>query len=87
MVTKHPSLPPLQWQPLAGGLVTLFRDILRSRMLIRSVGTRVYLMLTGCLIAFMVATCFVTEPVTERESLQREIEAQYSQTGQSQARR
>ena len=47
----------------------------------------VYLMLTGCLIAFMVATCFVTEPVTERESLQREIEAQYSQTGQSQARR
>ena len=28
----------------------------------------------------MVATCFVTEPVTERESLQREIEAQYSQT-------
>ncbi len=47
----------------------------------------VYLMLTGCLIALMVATCFVTEPVTERESLQREIEAQYSQTGQSQARR
>ena len=86
-VTKHPFLPPLQWQPLAGGLVIHFRDILHLRMLIRSVGTQVYLMLTGCLIAFMVATCFVTEPVTERESLQREIEAQYSQTGQSQARR
>ena len=47
----------------------------------------IYFMLTGCLIAFMVVTIFVTEPVTERESLQREIEAQYLQTGQSQARR
>ena len=47
----------------------------------------VYMMLAGCLIAFMVATCFVTEPVTERESLQREIESNYATDGQSKTQR
>jgi len=47
----------------------------------------VYLMLAGCLFAFMFATLFVKEPVTERETLQREIEANYAKNGQSQIQR
>lgn len=47
----------------------------------------VYLMLAGCLFAFMFATLFVKEPVTERETLQREIEANYAKNGYSQIQR
>jgi PAT family beta-lactamase induction signal transducer AmpG len=47
----------------------------------------VYLMLAGCLFAFMFATLFVKEPVTERETLQREIEANYAKNGHSQIQR
>ena len=35
----------------------------------------------------MITTCFVTEPITERESLQREIEAGYAKRGQSKFQR
>ena len=39
----------------------------------------VYLMLAGCLGAFMLATCLVKEPITDREALQRAIESNYLQ--------
>ena len=47
----------------------------------------VYLMLAGCLGAFMLATCFVKEPITDREALQREIESHYTQGEQSRSQR
>ena len=47
----------------------------------------IYLMLAGCLGAFMLATCFVKEPITDREALQREIESHYTQGEQSRSQR
>jgi MFS transporter, PAT family, beta-lactamase induction signal transducer AmpG len=37
----------------------------------------VYLMLAGCMATFILATCLVKEPVTDREALQHDIELQY----------
>jgi len=47
----------------------------------------VYLMLAGCLGAFMLATCLVKEPITDREALQREIESHYLQGERSRSQR
>ncbi|MDC1076519.1 MFS transporter [Litorivicinus sp.] len=47
----------------------------------------VYLMLAGCLGAFMLATCFIKEPETDREALQREIESHYLQGEQTRSQR
>ena len=47
----------------------------------------VYLMLSGCLGAFMLATCLVKEPITDREALQREIESHYLQGERSRSQR
>src|SRR6056300_274093 len=47
----------------------------------------VYLMLAGCLGAFMLATCFIKEPKTDREALQREIESHYLQGEQTRSQR
>lgn len=47
----------------------------------------VYLMLAGCLGAFMLATCFIKEPETDREALQREIESHYLQGEQARSQR
>ena len=47
----------------------------------------VYLMLAGCLGAFMLATCLVKEPITNREALQREIESHYLQGERSRSQR
>lgn len=47
----------------------------------------IYLMLAGCLGGFMLATCLVTEPITERKALQREIESHYFQGEQTRFQR
>ena len=47
----------------------------------------VYLMLSGCVGAFMLATCLVKEPITDREALQREIESHYLQGERSRSQR
>lgn len=47
----------------------------------------IYLTLAGCLGAFMLATCLIKEPKTDRETLQREIESHYLHGEQTRSQR